>query len=129
MKYTFLMIFGLSIFIGGCHVREDYSMNYRFGGAVDSVMSIVPVSNGFTITLPIADVACAAENFKARLDRTGDIFSIVITDPSLDSGQKCAQQFSADVSGIVAGEYELDVSIERNTVPVTILHRELNIQK
>ena len=82
-------------------------MQYSFTSELATETEFETKPDGIKLAIPFADFSCDQKSFKAVLNRTGDTFNLTISGTETD--QRCSQKFSADISGIAPGSYQLRV--------------------
>jgi len=107
MRYVLATILLILVLLTGCWLKENYTMQYSFTSELATETEFETKPDGIKLAIPFADFSCDQKSFKAVLNRTGDTFNLTISGTETD--QRCSQKFSADISGIAPGSYQLRV--------------------
>ncbi|MFA6215386.1 MAG: hypothetical protein WC768_02370 [Patescibacteria group bacterium] len=124
-KFLFLALLFLAIFFTGCQLKENYAMQYSFSNEAAAQVKFEPKTDGVKIEIPFADFGCDPKAYKAVLGRKINTFTITIS--GTESAQRCAQKFSADISGMVSGDYTFKVVYQKGADKIEVLNREFQI--
>lgn len=121
ITFLFFIIFNLS----ACQLVQNYDMISSFTNEIKTETKVESKSNGLLLEIPFADFSCDISSFKSKLNREGDVFTLMIS--GQESTKRCSQLFSANIEGIEQGDYWLKVIYNKNGDQQEVLYQEFSI--
>jgi len=128
---TLPIVFLLSCFFAflftGCQFKESYSMQYSFTNEIITQTILDLKDDSLEIEIPFADFGCELKNYKAVLERKEKDFILMIS--GTETENRCQAKFSAEISGIPAGDFWLKVIYDKAGDKQEVFYQPFSIAK
>lgn len=113
------------VFLTGCQIQENYTIQYGFTAQEGDKVVIEPISGGVNLEIPFSNFTCDAVSVQANIKRVGEDFILDLS--GNETEDRCSQLFTAKVDGIHIGGYMLEVNYVKDGEPSRILKQQFSV--
>lgn len=124
-KNVVIILVVAAIMLSGCHLKENYSVQYGFSNELITDSIFKANSDGYELTVPFADFTCDSQSVKANLARKNNTFTMVLS--GNETTERCSYKFFAKITGVTSGDYEFKLIYQRENLRQQVMYEQFTV--